>query len=94
MYETYLIIYDIQNPVRLRRLAKIAQDYGLRMQKSVFEAEMTPVELNTMKARMEKIINPAEDGIKIFRLCQSCEAKRAGTGLRRPSLPDRAWHIF
>ncbi len=31
MYEHYLIVYDILNPIRLRRLAKIAQDYGLRM---------------------------------------------------------------
>ena len=94
MYEHYLIVYDILNPIRLRRLAKIAQDYGLRMQKSVFEAEMTPSELQSMKIRMKTIIHPAEDGIKIFRLCQSCEAKRTGVGKGVPELPDAAWHIF
>lgn len=94
MYETYLIAYDIRHPVRLQKLSRIVQDYGLRMQKSVFEAEMTPSELQNMKARMKGIINPAEDGIKIFRLCQSCEAKRTGAGLSRPLLPDKAWHIF
>ena len=94
MYETYLIAYDIRHPVRLRRLAKIVQDYGLRMQKSVFEAEMTPLELLSMKKRMNSVIEPKEDGIKIFRLCQSCEAKRSGAGIGRPSLPDAAWHIL
>lgn len=94
MYEHYLIVYDILNPVRLRRLAKIVQDYGLRMQNSVFEAQMTPSELQSMKGRIKKIIDPAEDGIKIFRLCQSCEAKRTGMGKGAPRLPDAAWHIF
>ena len=94
MYELYLIAYDIRHPARLRKLAKIVQDYGIRMQKSVFEAELLPSELQNMMRRMKSIINPSEDGIKIFRLCQSCEAKRSGAGLGKPSLPDRAWHIF
>ena len=94
MYENYLIAYDIRHPVRLRKLAKIVQDYGLRMQKSVFEAEMTPSELQSMKKRMLGVIDPKEDGIKIFRLCQSCEAKRTGAGLGKPTLPDAAWHIL
>lgn len=94
MYELYLIAYDIRHPARLRKLAKIVQDYGIRMQKSVFEAELLPSELQNMMHRMKSIINPSEDGIKIFRLCQSCEAKRSGAGLGKPSLPDRAWHIF
>ena len=94
MYELYLIAYDIRHPARLRKLAKIVQDYGIRMQKSVFEAELLASELQNMMRRMKSIINPSEDGIKIFRLCQSCEAKRSGAGLGKPSLPDRAWHIF
>ena len=94
MYEVYLIAYDVRHPVRLRKLAKVAQDYGIRMQKSIFEAELLPSELQSMMSRMKNIINPAEDGIKIFRLCQSCEAKRTGAGLGKPSLPDKAWHIF
>ena len=40
MRQIYLIVYDIRDPVRLRKLAKIAEDYGLRMQKSVFQAEL------------------------------------------------------
>lgn len=94
MYEHYLITYDIRHPVRLHRLAKIAEDYGLRMQKSVFEANMTPPELQSMKKQMWKVIDPSEDGIEIFRLCQACEAKRTGAGIGLPELPDAAWHIF
>lgn len=94
MYELYLIAYDIHHPARLQKMAKIVQDYGLRMQKSVFEAEMTPSELASMKKRMKAVIDPAQDGIKIFRLCQSCEARRTGAGIAEPHLPDSPWHIF
>lgn len=94
MYDRYLVVYDIRDPKRLYKIAKIAQDYGLRVQKSVFEAEMTPDGLQSMKQRMKTVIEPEEDGVKIFRLCQSCTAKRTGLGLGRPALPDAAWHIF
>lgn len=94
MRSLYLIVYDIRNATRLRKLTKIAEDYGLRRQKSVFEAELTSSELDQMQRRMLAIIEPEEDGIKIFRLCESCEARRTGAGMGRPELPDRAWHIF
>ncbi|WP_298068395.1 CRISPR-associated endonuclease Cas2 [uncultured Mailhella sp.] len=94
MYETYLIAYDIRNADRLRKLARIAQDYGLRIQKSIFEAELLPSELKDMESRMKKLIDPREDGIKIFHLCQSCEARRTGAGRGKPALPDAAWHVF
>ena len=94
MYERYLILYDIRHATRLRHIAQIAEDYGLRMQKSIFEADLTPSELQKMKIRMSNIILPEEDGIKIFRLCQSCESKRTGTGKQCPELPDSPWHIF
>lgn len=94
MRQTYLIIYDIRDPVRLRKLAKIAEDYGLRMQKSVFQAELEDAELWQMKRRMLTTIEPQEDGIKIFCLCKACKAKRTGAGIGKPKLLDSSWHIF
>ncbi|MBX3742541.1 MAG: CRISPR-associated endonuclease Cas2 [Akkermansiaceae bacterium] len=32
-----LIVYDITAPRRLRRVAKVCEDYGIRVQKSIFE---------------------------------------------------------
>ena len=32
-----LIVYDIASPKRLRRVAKVCEDFGFRVQKSVFE---------------------------------------------------------
>ncbi len=94
MRSLYCIVYDIRNAARLRKVTKIAENYGLRRQKSVFEAELSVSELAQMKRQMLAVIAPEEDGIKIFHLCEACEARRTGTGSGRPELPDRAWHIF
>lgn len=32
-----LIVYDIATPKRLRRIANVCEDFGLRVQKSIFE---------------------------------------------------------
>ncbi len=94
MFETYLVAYDIRNPSRLQKIAKIAEDYGLRMQRSVFEARMSPQGLKEMKRRMEKVIDPAEDGVKIFLLCGACEKKRVSAGKELPKFSDKNWQVF
>ncbi len=36
-----IIVYDIANPRRLYKVAKILKDYGVRVQYSKFELELT-----------------------------------------------------
>ena len=81
-----MIIYVTSQGARIEREGRRLIVHG--------KAEMTPDGLQSMKQRMKTVIEPAEDGVKIFRLCQSCTAKRTGLGLGRPALPDAAWHIF
>ena len=40
MIRHYLIIYDITDNKRLQKIAKIMEDYGERIQRSVFEIEI------------------------------------------------------
>lgn len=94
MNETYLVAYDINNSRRLQKIGKIAEDYGIRMQRSIFEAQMTEISLKEMKRRMAAVMDPAEDGVKIFLLCASCEAKRTGAGKNLPSFPDKNWQVL
>ncbi len=94
MKETYLIVYDIGHPRRLQRVARILEDYGLRLQKSVFAARLEPKTLAKMTRRLQKAIDPLEDGVKIFHLCPACLAKRLEAGVRLPELSDRNWQIL
>lgn len=67
-----IVAYDIADPRRLNRVAKIIKDYGVRVQKSIFEVKVEQKQFNKMKTRVEKVIENKEDGVKYFPLCEKC----------------------
>ena len=69
-----IVAYDIADPKRLRRVAKVMEDYGARVQKSIFEVSVKASVFREMKGRIEQTIAPAEDGVKYFPLCEKCAA--------------------
>ena len=77
----YLITYDIRNERRLAQVAKIMEGYGRRVQKSIFEALLTPADLRNLKLDLLQEMDPVDDGIKFFRLCERCEQRVTIIGL-------------
>ncbi|MBN1626525.1 MAG: CRISPR-associated endonuclease Cas2 [Deltaproteobacteria bacterium] len=67
-----IVAYDIAHPRRLNRVAKIMKDYGVRVQKSIFEAEVDSKRFAEMKRRVRDVILEEEDGVKYFPLCEKC----------------------
>jgi len=67
-----IVAYDIADPRRLNRVAKVIKDYGIRVQKSIFEVHADRRIFAEMKARIEDEIEPALDGVKYFPLCEKC----------------------
>ncbi|NNM55355.1 MAG: CRISPR-associated endonuclease Cas2 [Spirochaetales bacterium] len=63
-----IIAYDIRHPKRLRRIAKICEKNGRRLQKSIFEAMVTKESFPFLKARLERIMAP-NDSICYLELC-------------------------
>jgi len=53
---------------RLRRVAKICQDYGQRVQYSVFECTIEEIGFDAMMAALKKEIHPELDSLRIYRL--------------------------
>lgn len=64
----YLLAYDIRHPKRLRRVHKLAQDFGAPLQYSVFVCDLTGVELQSLKGKLLEEVNSGEDSIGIFNL--------------------------
>lgn len=56
---------------RLRRVAKACLDYGQRVQNSVFECELTEVQLCMLKERIKEIIDQSLDSIRFYHLNRS-----------------------
>jgi len=73
----YLVSYDIADNKQRNRAAKILDDYGLRVQKSVFEIAGVSDEIwGKCLARLKKYIKLAEgDSIRIYLLCEACRRK-------------------
>lgn len=67
-----IVAYDIADPRRLNRVAKVVKDYGTRVQKSIFEVDVDVRRFTEMKARIEELIEASEDGVKYFPLCEKC----------------------
>ena len=68
-----LVTYDVDTTDkcgqrRLRRVAKACLDYGQRVQNSVFECELTEVQLCILKDRIKEIIDSSLDSIRIYHL--------------------------
>ncbi len=72
MINDMIVAYDIADPRRLNRVAKIIKDYGVRVQKSIFEVKVDEKRFKEMKKRVEEIIEKEEDGVKYFPLCEKC----------------------
>lgn len=65
----YLVIYDIAHPRRLQRVARVLEGFGQRIQKSVFECELTANELQALQEKVLRCIRTDEDSVQFLRLC-------------------------
>lgn len=57
-------------------MAKILTAHGQRVQKSVFECDLTAAQFAKLKRRLCKLLDPAQDeSLRFYRLCASCTAQ-------------------
>ena len=67
-----------------KRIAKLCESYGCRVQNSVFELLLEPTQIVTLKAKIETIIVPDKDSVRLYRLGSNWRPKieTLGRGLR------------
>ncbi len=63
-----LIAYDIADPRRLARVAKTCEDYGVRVQYSVFECHLEPDEFDTLWLTLLDLIDEKQDRLVAYQL--------------------------
>ncbi|MDR0940429.1 MAG: CRISPR-associated endonuclease Cas2 [Mediterranea sp.] len=66
-----LVTYDVDTisetgSKRLRRVAKECQNYGQRVQNSVFECSLTEAQFVILRAKIEAIIDMELDSIRFY----------------------------
>ncbi|WP_444462512.1 CRISPR-associated endonuclease Cas2 [Rhodobacter capsulatus] len=82
-----LVTYDVNTleeggKKRLRRVAKACEDFGQRVQFSVFEIEVDPGQWVKLKARLEAIIRPEFDSLRFYYLGANWERKVEHVGAK------------
>jgi CRISPR-associated protein Cas2 len=68
-----LVTYDVatdspEGRRRLRRVAKLCEGFGQRVQKSVFECVVNPGQMTELRHRLRLEIDLGEDSLRIYRL--------------------------
>ena len=68
-----LVSYDVSTVTtagknRLRRIAKACQNWGIRVQNSVFECNVNPAQWVQLKAELERIFDPETDSLRYYNL--------------------------
>jgi CRISPR-associated protein Cas2 len=84
-----LVTYDVSTldapgRRRLRLVAKACVNYGIRVQKSVFECNVMPYQWEEVKAQLLKLYNPEEDSLRFYLLGSNWKRRVEHHGLSGP----------
>ena len=68
-----LVTYDVSfkeagGEARLRRIAKVCLDYGVRVQYSVFECDLLPDQWIVLKSKLLTIFDENQDSLRFYYL--------------------------
>lgn len=84
-----VLSYDVETKEsdgakRLRKVAKLCEAYGCRVQNSVFELLIDPAQLVALKSQLERTIDSEKDSVRLYRLGSNWKPRIEflGKGLR------------
>lgn len=82
-----LVTYDVstvssEGQRRLRRVAKACQNYGQRVQNSVFECVVDTAQFTVLKLKLLEIIDEDQDSLRFYQLGNNYKNKVEHIGQR------------
>ncbi|MDE3260132.1 MAG: CRISPR-associated endonuclease Cas2 [Gemmatimonadota bacterium] len=84
-----LIAYDVSTidragQKRLRRVARACQDFGVRVQKSLFECKVGRTEWAVLRERLLREIDSEHDSLRIYHLDEDTGKETEHHGISKP----------
>ena len=70
-----VVTYDIADDRRRLHVSEELENFGARVNFSVFECHLDSDILLELKGRLAKVIEPAEDNVRYYVLCDGCVKK-------------------
>ena len=93
-----VVAYDVNTETkegrkRLRHVAKICTNVGIRVQNSVFECHVDAAECKVLKHRLEQAIDTERDSLRFYYLGKKYENKIEHFGCKQTYLPEETLMI-
>ena len=86
-----IVSYDVSTEDggqrRLRRVARACQDYGQRVQYSIFECMVDPAQWTFLRERLVSEIDPEKDSLRFYYLGSNWKRRVEHVGVRKS--PDQ-----
>jgi CRISPR-associated protein Cas2 len=84
----FVVAYDIVQDRRREKVMNTIKNFGLRVQYSVFECELTTQRADQLLERLRALINPRRDRVNMYPLCDACffRSESLGRKAKKPSL--------
>jgi CRISPR-associated protein Cas2 len=79
---------DREGRRRLRRVGKTCQNFGQRVQNSVFECLLTPAEWTRLRGRLCELINEEKDSLRFYFLGKNWKRRVDHVGAKKPYDPE------
>ena len=84
-----LVTYDVNTETpagrrRLRRIAKTCQNYGQRVQYSVFECNVDPAQWTKLRGKLVDEMDPAHDSLRFYFLGSNWQDRIEHEGAKEP----------
>lgn len=82
-----LVTYDVATATeggarRLRRVARVCENFGQRVQNSVFECKVDPAQWISLRGKLEAIIDPKHDSLRYYHLGTNWERRVEHVGAK------------
>lgn len=71
----YMVSYDITDDTRRRRIQKILEGFGARVQYSVFECEISEPHYRELRTRVVDVMDGESAIVRFYNPCTSCSGK-------------------
>lgn len=88
-----LIAYDISRDGARAHASAILQQWGDRIQKSVFLCHINPVDLRDVMTRIERIIDFQTDALMALPVCATCHDKVTFLGQYHETPASPCWVV-
>jgi CRISPR-associated protein Cas2 len=88
-----LVTYDVNTesatgPARLRRVAKLCENAGQRVQNSVFECLVDPAQWTALRQRLTKVIDRDKDSLRFYFLGSNWQRRVEHVGAKPTYDPE------